>query len=257
LTSPAEFLGAVAGEDGRWQFRIGRELHGAFGGAFGGVVAAATVVAARPLAPGRVPVALDIRFLRSLPAGPAVACPTVLHSGRTLSCVSVDLAQEDGRLAARATISFVDPAALTPITTDEDRRALPLYADGRSWPSVGAPIIESLAPRTVPWPDDGMATAIPVPWSPSDTDTSAEAICLPADLCVGPPVVFGLPGHKVAHPNPDLSLRFAGPVTSEELIGVGRLARVHAGLATVAVEVWADGHLVAVGVSTSTLIALG
>ena len=34
----AEFLGAAAGEGGSWRFEIGQELHGAFGGAFGGVV---------------------------------------------------------------------------------------------------------------------------------------------------------------------------------------------------------------------------
>ena len=52
MTSAAEFLGARPAEDGSWRFELGRELHGAFGGAFGGVVAATTVMAARPLAPG-------------------------------------------------------------------------------------------------------------------------------------------------------------------------------------------------------------
>ena len=95
-----EFLGAQPGEDGTWRFHIPRELHGAFGGAFGGVVAAAAIMAARSLAGGRQPSALDIRFLSGLPAGTATFTPTVLHAGRTLACVSVDVCTDDGRLAA-------------------------------------------------------------------------------------------------------------------------------------------------------------
>src|SRR5205085_4461197 len=117
-----------------WRFALGRELHGAFGGAFGGVVAAAAVMAARPLAETRVPTALDIRFLRSLPAGTATATPVLLHGGRTLSCVSIDLCQDDGRLAARATVSLVDPEALSPLTKHGSARPLPSYDEGRQWP---------------------------------------------------------------------------------------------------------------------------
>jgi acyl-coenzyme A thioesterase PaaI-like protein len=248
-----EFLGATPGENGTWRFSLGRELHGAFGGAFGGVVAAATVVAARPLAEGRIPAALDIRFLRGLPAGAATATATLLHSGRSLSCVSVDLCQEDGRLAARATTSFVAPEALAPINRDHDEHVLPTYDEGRQWPPIGAPIIETLAPRAVPW-ENAEALVIRIPWE--DGDTSAEAACVAADMAVGPPVVFGLTDEQVGHPNPDLSLRFAGPVTGRDVIGVGRLARVHAGLATVTIEVWSGAALVAVGVSTSMLLPL-
>jgi acyl-coenzyme A thioesterase PaaI-like protein len=254
VTSLVEFLGAAPAGDGTWTFALDGELHGAFGGAFGGVVAAAALHAARSVAPDRVPVALDVRFLRSLPAGTATATASILHAGRTLSCVSVDLGQQDGRLAARATISLVNGEALAQVSKEDDARpALPSYDDGRPWPPVGAPIIETLAPRTVPWPGAGEAVAMRVPWDVGDD--WAEAVCLPADMCVGPPVVFGLAGEGLAHPNPDLSLRFAAPSRSRELIGVGRLERVHAGLATVAVEVWDSDRLVAVGISTSTLLA--
>jgi acyl-coenzyme A thioesterase PaaI-like protein len=255
----AEFLGAERlecaepGDDGSWRFAIGRELHGAFGGAFGGVVAAAAIMTARSVSDGRRPAALDIRFLRSLPAGTAVATPTVLHAGRTLACVSVDLSTEDGRLAARAMVSLVTDEALAPVDGGDDERRLPAYDDGRSWPRVGAPIIETLVPRTVPWPDRGDAVALRVPWDDIE-QTSAEAICLPGDMCVGPPVVFAPEAAGLAHPNPDLSLRFAAPVTSHEVIGVGRLERVHGGLATVAIEVWSGTGLVGVGVSSSTLL---
>lgn len=250
----AEFLQAQPGEDGAWRFSIGRELHGAFGGAFGGVVAAAALMTARSVADGRRPAALDIRFLRSLPAGAAVARPTVLHAGRTLACVSVDITTEDERLAARATVSLVTEDALASVSADDDQRQLPRYDDGRSWPRIGAPIIETLDPRTVPWADRGEAVALRVPWDNVE-QTSAESACLPGDMCVGPPVVFAPEAAGLAHPNPDLSLRFAAPITSQDVIGVGRLERVHCGLATVAIEVWSDGGLAAVGVSTSTLLA--
>jgi len=250
----AEFLGATPGEDGSWHFHIPVELHGAFGGAFGGVVAAAAIMTARAVVDGRRPAALDVRFLRSLPAGAVRAIPTVLHAGRTLACVSVDLSTDDGRLAARATVSLVADEALAAVNAEHTERALPAYDDGRAWPPVGAPIIETLAPRTVEWPEGGHAVALRVPWDDVE-QTSAEAACLPGDMCVGPPVVFEPSAAGLAHPNPDLSLRFAAPVTSQEVIGVGRLERVCDGLATVAIEVWSSGGLVAVGVSSSTLLA--
>jgi acyl-coenzyme A thioesterase PaaI-like protein len=248
-----EYLGGRPGEDGTWRFHIGRELHGAFGGAFGGVVSAAAITAARSAARGRRPAAFDIRFLRGLPAGTVTATPDVLHAGRTLSCVTVDLRTDDGRLAARATVSLVADDALASVSAATTDRALPAYDDGKPWPPIGAPIIETLEPRTVAWPERGDAVALRVPWD-DVAETSAEAACLPGDMCVGPPVVFEPAASGLAHPNPDLSLRFAAPITSNEVIGVGRLERVADGLATVAIEVWSAGGLVAVGVSTSTLL---
>ena len=75
-------------------------------------------------------------------------------------------------------------------------------------------------------------------------------------MAVGPPVVLGVAATEgVAHPNPDLSLRFAAPITGDEVVGVGRLERVHGGIATVAVEVWSIAGLAAIGVSSSTLLS--
>src|SRR5712692_10106569 len=83
------FLHSERISDNEWIFRIGEELHGAFGGAFGGMLAACSVLVSREVVPARTPVALDCRFLRGLPAGVARTRTTVLHSGRSLSCVSV------------------------------------------------------------------------------------------------------------------------------------------------------------------------
>ncbi len=75
------FLGGERAANGEWSFRIGRGLHGAFGG----VLAAASLVASRPLAPGRTPAALHCHFLRGLPAGTARVVPVLIHAGRSLS----------------------------------------------------------------------------------------------------------------------------------------------------------------------------
>jgi acyl-coenzyme A thioesterase PaaI-like protein len=256
LRTPAEFLGGATDEDGRWRFAIGRELHGAFGGAFGGAVAAACLIAARPLVEGRVPASLDCRFLRGLPAGTATAVPSIVHRGRTLSFVSVDLAGPDGKLAARTAISFVAPEAVRPL----DRAAAPIPdpdagAPWRQPPGVEIPIVTTLAPRILGHDDRGVATAVRIPWTERSPATSAEAVCLAADMCVGPPVAAAFPEQWIPHPNPDLSLRFAASASGDDVIGYGRLDTIAAGIAVVRVEVRSAGELVATGVSCSLLLA--
>ena len=51
----------------------------------------------------QVPVGLDVRFLRGLPAGVADARAEVVHSGRSLTVVDVAIDGADGRRAAHAT----------------------------------------------------------------------------------------------------------------------------------------------------------
>ena len=57
------------------------------------------------------------------------------------------------------------------------------------------------------------------------------------------------------HPNPDLSLRFAGDVTGREVAAAGRLERVAGGVALVGIEVRSGHDVVAVGTSCSLLLA--
>src|SRR2546428_7079623 len=85
------------------------------------MVAACEVISARTIAPGRVPTALDCRFLRALPAGTARVVPRLVHSGRSMSCVSIDVEDERGRLATRATVSLVDRAAVRPLDHPDAR----------------------------------------------------------------------------------------------------------------------------------------
>lgn len=247
------FLGAQRSSPHEWTFELGNELHGAFGGAFGGIVAVCVLRTARALASGRVPAAVDCRFVRGLPAGTARVKADLVHEGRSLSCVSVDVFREDGGLATRATVSLVDPAALSTV-----RRAGPKppvvwerFEDARPWPPV-APIVSALGARAVGTGDWGIASAARVPWD--DGDASAEAACLPGDLCVGPPVAMSMSGEPVAHPNPDLSLRFCGEVTTPVVVGVGRTERAEGGVALVGITVWSGEELVAVGSSISLLL---
>jgi acyl-coenzyme A thioesterase PaaI-like protein len=259
VTTAAEFLAGTRGADGSWAFAIGRERHGAFGGAFGGVVSACCVTAARSLAPERSPASLDVNYVRGLAAGTARMVPTVVHGGRSLTTASVDVVDDTGRLCTRATVKLVASEALEALDHPGARPAPPAaapYGDGTPWrnpPGRDVPLIETFAPRAVGRDEGaGIATALRVPWD--EPGAAAEAACLAADICVGPPVA-GAFDRWVPHPNPDLSLRFASASVGAEVVGWGRLERVEAGLATVRVEVRSDGALVAAGVSMSLLLA--
>jgi len=256
VRTPDDFLGAEQLDESHWRFALGRELHGAFGGAFGGAVSACCVRAGRSIASGRHPASLDMRFLRQLPAGEAEVAVSILSSGRTLTTVVADLTGSDGRLDARATIGYVEVSALHPL--DFDQVAEPEFSPGATlsgWSSpkgIEIPIVDTLHPRIAGAGSSGIATAVEVPWAVDGYD--AETICLPADMCVGPPVAAALDGSWFPHPNPDISLRFSGAVEDAELIGVGRLERLERGLATVSVKVWSGKSLVAVGICSSMVL---
>lgn len=256
--TPAAFLGG-ARAGGGWTFGFGDHLFGAFGGVFGGALAAAVVVAARDAAPHRRPASLDCRFLRAFAAPPARVVTHLLHDGRSMTTVAVDVIDGRDRPTTHATITLVDVEVLHDRTRDD----APLdwardAAGGAPWHNPAgfeAPIIDTLKPRTVGVDGDTVATAIDIPWD--DDGATAEAVCVAADLCVGPPVALAVRGARVAHPNPDLSLRFAGGATAPPggpVVGAGRLAALAGGLATVAIDVAAGGRLVGVGASFSVLL---
>lgn len=258
-----EIIDYLGGEDlggGKWNFRLGRELHGAFGGANGGVVAAVSVLAARSVAPGRIPAGLDVRFVRGLTAGAARVQTEVLSEGRTLSVVRPQIFDESGKLCTHAVVTLVAPEALAAI--DEAGSARPpdgwvAHGEGRRWAKpkgVEIPLIETFAPAIVGRDDKGFATAIRIPWT--GPAFGAESACVAADISVGPPVGSIVRGKPVPTPNPDLSLRFCGDFdTPRTLVGAARLEAVHSGLATTRIEVWSDDTLYAVGVSTTTMLA--
>ena len=261
MTAPtggvAEFLGARAGEDGTVEFALGEHLHGAFGGVFGGAVAAACVFAARPAAPERRPFSLHVTFLRGLSTPTCRATAAPVASGRTVTTVGVDLTDEAGKPAARATVTFAAGEALHDLS-DGGRVAVPdlaPYDDGTPVPITeffDPPIVKVMQPRMVGTPAGGYAHAMRIPWD--RPGAAAEAACMAADFCVGVPVGAALRGEFVPMPNPDLSVRFLGDAASDVLVGVGRLGRVDRGIAGTAVEVWDGTDLLAIGLSSTVLL---
>ena len=248
-----EFLGGKQEGDGRWAFALGEHINGAFGGVFGGAIAAACLTAARDVAPGRAPAGIDCRFLRALVGGAAVTA-TVVHEGRTLSAVDVEVTDGRGRRTTVAGVTLVNLEVLHPMSVDADRLDIPEAGGGVDWrnpPSAFAPIIEVLSPRMAKAADGGIACTIQVPW---DEDAlSPEAMCMAGDLAVGPPVGGALEAW-VPHPNPDVSLRFGAPTATDPLVGVGRLKGIQSGIALVGIDVFGGGVLAATGVSYSLLL---
>ncbi|MGH9231225.1 MAG: PaaI family thioesterase [Acidimicrobiales bacterium] len=255
MTPFDELLGARADGDATI-FSFGRGLHGAFGGVFGGLLAAATVRTARRLAAGRTPAGLDCRFVRSLPAGDARATTTLVHRGRRLTCVRVDVVDDGGRLATTATVSFVDGDRLHPL--DVDGPPAPAPGRLRRWglpAGVDAPIMDLLDPRLGAIGPGVIAAEVRRPWDDPEGGRDAEAACVAGDLCVGPPVAAACEGAWLPHPNPDLSLRFAPmAAVGPRLTGIGRVVRIAGGQAVVGVDVHAAGQRFAVGAATSMLL---
>lgn len=185
--------------------------------------------------------------------------PALVHAGRSLSYVSVEMIGPDGKLATKVGISFVAPEAVREVDKGEASRSLPSDA-GTAWrqpKNLEIPIVATLAPRILGEHENGIVTAIAIPWWDRTASTSAEAVCLAADMCVGPPVAAAFPGQWIPHPNPDVSMRFVGAVRTDEVIGFGRLERIAGGVAAVSIEVSSGDDLVAVGVSCSLLLAGG
>lgn len=261
MTTIDELL-AIERDGATTRFDIGLDMHGAFGGAFGGIVAASMLVAARSLADDRRPIALDCRFLRGLPAGTAVADAEVVHTGRSLSAIDVRLTGPDGRLAATAAATFANADALLPLDVGESDA--PLFAPAVSYDEAtplmlpagfDAPIITTFAPRLAQPEPQVYAALLKVPWD--DEGTGAEISCLAADMCTGAPVVAGMGEHRAPHPNPDLSVRFIGHDWVPEIAGIARLDTIAAGAAAMRFDVRAREQLVAFGQATSLLLDTG
>lgn len=271
--SAAEFLGVERPNDGAVIFALGDHLRGAFGGVFGGGVAAATLLAARTVCPDRRPFSLHCTFLRTVRPGTQTAAVEPVSEGRSVTTVGVTLfegaADAEGDAVARATAGFAADAALVafdaaPMKAPE----LDRFEKGWELPlpeGVEAPLMDTLPLRITGMPRGGFAHAIRAPWP--DGGDAAEAAAMMGDYCAGLAVgaAVGPEGTKIPVPNPDLSLRFTGDAWGELFVGVGRLARIDRGAAAVHVEVWTgpDDHweqgderasLLAVGLSSAVML---
>lgn len=268
--SAAEFLGARVEAEGSVSFELGDHLRGAFGGVFGGGIAAATLHAARHLTPERRPLSLHTTFLRTLAPGIQRGATEVVSEGRSATTATVRLTDDEGALAAIATATFAAPDALysfdaAPMKCPE----LSSWLEGWELPlpkGVEAPLMKTLPLRITGMPRGGFAHAIRAPW-PEAVDV-AEAAAMMGDYCAGLSVgaAAGPEGTTIPVPNPDLSLRFVGHSWGELLVGVGRLARINGGAAAISVEVWTGPDdawqagddrvsLLAVGVSSAAMLA--
>ncbi len=247
------------GETGEWQYQLVEALNGGFGGTNGGVLAAICVNVSRGVSPGRQPTGIDARFIRGFRPGVARVIPTILNEGRVLTTVSVDIINDQGKLATRGTVTLVKFDALGDVVADDVEKAegeLKAYEEGRIWrepPKQAIPLIKTFSPRFLGRNARGTATAVDTIWN--ETNTVEEASCIAADISVGPPVAAALGGKPLAIPNPDLSLRFTGAAgTPLWLVSTCRLESFNAGLATTRLEVRDGTTLLAVGVSTTTCL---
>lgn len=255
----ADFFDGSRQSPGDWRFDLPDSVNGAFGGTNGGVLAALAVHVARDVAPGRRAAGVDARFIRGFRPGTANVIASIVNEGRTLSTVQVDVSNSDGKLCTRALVSLVNPETLADLDHEGAERPSGLLAvsDGTPWaqpkPPMIIPLLDTFEPTFCGKTSAGTATAAKTVW---DGDEScAEAVCIAADLSVGPPVARAVKGHRVGTPNPDISLRFGAEVDLPEfLIACCKLQSLVAGLASTAIEVWAGSSLLATGVSTTTCI---
>ena len=135
------------GDIGEWQFQLDEELNGGFGGTNGGVLAAICVNVSRHVSSGRQPIGIDARFIRGFRPGVAKVIPTILNEGRTLTTVSVDIINEQGKLTTRGTVSLVNPDALGDVEADDVERAegdLKAFEDGRAFWSTSIKVNSNL-----------------------------------------------------------------------------------------------------------------
>ncbi len=269
LTDIVDFFEGRRSGSGAWRFAVGRKTHGAFGGTFGGWVAAIAVLACRDLAGDRVPLSAEFHFLRQLSNAPARLSPRMVSSGRRMAVVAVDVMDGGGRPACEAVVSFVDREQCHDLSVrgaasgggpggqagspagegEEIHHGTPFAPPA----GIEIPIVELLRPRLAGVIPQGIATALDVPWS--EPGYEAEAACLAADLCIGPPVTAALGERWVPHPNPDLSLRFLPSEHGSEIVGIGRLDALERGVAVLGVQVWSGERLSALGQCTAILLA--
>jgi acyl-coenzyme A thioesterase PaaI-like protein len=250
-----ERFGGIALDGNAWQFDLKENWNGGFGGTTGGVLSALTVFAARGLAPGRFPSSVDSRFIRGFRPGLARVVPTLVNEGRSISTVSVDILNEEDKLCTRSTVTLIVAEALAEVAAEDAAGHLegmrPL-SEAKLWPqsrSRPIPLLDTFLPAFIGVDDRGIATRADVVW---DEGCLAEAICIAADLSVGPPVARALQGKPLAMPNPDISLRFCRDAELPvHLVASCRLDCMENGLATTRIEVRAGEKLVANGVSTT------
>lgn len=245
--------------DGRWTFELEERFNGAFGGTNGGVAAAVSLHAARGDRHELVPAAIDCHFLKGCRPGTATVTTRPLSEGRTLTVIATETRDHAGSLCTAALVTLVNPDRL-----EQAIRALPAIcvpADRSTEPQPWRhpkghriPLIDTFAPEIVASSDDSTTTRIRPGFDVRDA--TAEAVCIAADISVGPPVGRAVSG-RASLPNPNLALRFSGArYAGSHMQSCCRLAQIEAGLACTEIRVGSDEMLLGTGTSMTTCLPL-
>jgi acyl-coenzyme A thioesterase PaaI-like protein len=263
LAAVREFLGGPHPDGDDWAFDFGEHLESNWGAVYGGALAAGILAVARAVAPARSPRSLHIQIVRSVPRGIAHVIANVLHAGRTVTTVQVDLRDKRSKLAVSALVTLVSPGEVA--ADHHDTAAGPLAVEQiplipEAWTP---PVAERLGMIGTGFFVDNqqpgiggrrpVGLSLTVPWEDLAV-TGPEAACLAADAAVGGPLTqaFGFDG--VAGPNADLSLRFTTAHATRVISGIASMLSLQHGTATVGIEVQAGDQQLAHGLATSLLL---
>lgn len=273
IEAVTEFLGGPRVDGGGWVFDLGEHLESNWGAVYGGATSAALVAVARAAAPDRSPRSLHVQLLRSVPRGLARASAEVLHAGRIVAAVQVELRDQADKLAVVGLVTMVTPEALAAELHDTSTE--PFHRKVRPAQLMAgftAPIQQTLDMLS-DLQDDGSFVAsfadnrppcldgtpppvghITLPWGDLE-HTGPEAACLSADAMTAPPILYSYIPNDVIGPNVDLSLRFTTASATREVLSAGTMLSVHSGAVTVGIEVQAGDSQLARGLATSLLLA--
>jgi len=256
----ADVFRAQRRTDDAWEFELEERFNGAFGGTNGGVAAAVSLWAARARHAGWIPAAIDCHFLKGCKPGTARVSLRTLNEGRTLTVIATETRDHTSRMCTTALVTLVHPAMLDATISVPAGRCVATDPSGKAqrWQHPKGhriPLIDSFAPEIVASSTDSITTRIELPFEVGDA--TAEAVCIAADISVGPPVGRAVAG-RASLPNPNLALRFCGTSRrGRTLQSRCRLVQIHAGLACTEIEVGSDEVLLATGTSMTTCLPPG
>jgi len=245
--------------NGCWTFELGERFNGAFGGTNGGVAAAVSLHAALGERHELMPAAIDCHFLKGCRPGMVTVITRLLSEGRTLTVIATETLDHTGSLCTTALVTLVNPDRLEQAVRTQPAIFVPADHSTEPLPwqhpkGHRIPLIDTFAPEIVASSDDSTTTRIHPGFDVRVA--TAEAVCIAADISVGPPVGRAVRG-RASLPNPNLALRFSGArFAGSHLQSNCRLVQIEAGLACTEIRVGSDEILLGTGTSMTTCLPL-